>query len=66
MGKKMALVAVAHRMTVVVYHVLARRLSDREMQVIQVRPDSERQPRRLVKKLERLGLKARVTVRKAA
>ena len=64
MGKKKALVAVAHRMLVVVYHVLARRLPYKEIQVMPVRPDSERQQRRLIKKLETLGL--RVTVQRAA
>ena len=64
MGKKKALVAVAHRMLVVVYHVLARRLPYKEIQVMPVRPDSERLQRRLIKKLEMLGL--RVTVQKAA
>jgi transposase len=64
MGKKKALVAVAHRMLVVVYHVLARRLPYKEIQVMPVRPDSERQQRRLIKKLETLGLK--VTVQRAA
>jgi transposase len=64
MGKKKALVAVAHRMLVIVYHVLAKRLPYTEMPVTPVRPDSERQQRRLIKKLETLGLK--VTVQKAA
>ena len=64
MGKKKALVAVAHRMLVVVYHVLARRLPYKEIPVMPVRPDSERQQKRLIKKLETLGLK--VAVQKAA
>jgi hypothetical protein len=51
-------------MLVDVYHVLASRLPYREIQAMPVRPDSERQQRRLIRKLETLGL--RVTVQKAA
>ncbi len=64
MGKKKALVAVAHRILVIVYHVLAKRLPYKEVPVNPVRNDSERQQRRLIKKLETFGLK--VTVQKAA
>jgi transposase len=64
MGKKKALVAVAHRILMIVNHVLAKRLPYSEMPATPVRPDSERQQRRLIRKLETLGLK--VTVQKAA
>lgn len=64
MGKKKALVAVAHRMLVIVYHVLAKRLPYRELPRPAVRSDSDRQQKRLIRKLETLGLK--VTIEKAA
>ena len=51
-------------MLVVVYHVLARRLPCEEIPVMPVRPHSERQQKRLIRKLETFGLK--VTVQKAA
>lgn len=63
-GKKKALVAMAHRMLVIVYHVLAKRLPYRELPRPAARSNSDRQQKRLIKKLEDLGLK--VTIEKAA
>jgi transposase len=61
MGKKKALVAVGHSILVVVYHVLSRRASYQELGGEYFdRRDVEVQRRRLIRRLESLGL--RVTV----
>lgn len=61
MGKKKALVAVGHSILVMVYHVLSRRVSYAELGGDYFdRRDVEAQQKRLVRRLESLGL--RVTV----
>lgn len=65
MGKKKALVAVGHSILIIVYHVLSRRTPYQELGGDYFdRHDAEAQKRRLIRKLEALGLK--VTVEKAA
>ena len=61
MGKKKALVAVAHRLLIIIYHLL------KSKKPYQERPSApmgeqrrEKEQRRLVKKLEALGLKVTV------
>ncbi len=61
MGRKKALVAVAHSLLVIVYHVLARRADYRELGGDYFdRQQHQTQQQRLIKRLERMGL--RVTV----
>ena len=61
MGRKKALVAVAHSLLVIVYHVLARRADYRELGGDYFdRRQHQTQQQRLIKTLERMGL--RVTV----
>jgi transposase len=64
-GKKKALVAVAHSILVIVYHVLSRRTPYQELGGNYFEHQNEEaQKNRLIRKLEALGLK--VTVEKAA
>lgn len=65
MGKKKALVAVAHSLVVIIYHVLKERTEYKDLggEYFE-RRDVEKQRRRLIKQLELLGLK--VTVEEAA
>ena len=65
MGKKKALVAVAHSILVIIYHVLKERTEYKDMggEYFE-RRNLEKQRRRLIKQLESLGLK--VTVEEAA
>lgn len=67
-GKKRALVAVAHRLLVIVYNVLAKGQGYRELgpDYLAAREDKARQAARLVKRLERLGLRVTVTPSEAA
>jgi transposase len=61
MGRKKALVAVAHSLVVIVYHVLERRADYRELGGDYFdRQQHQTQQQRLIKRLERMGL--RVTV----
>jgi hypothetical protein len=61
MGRKKALVAVAHSLLVIVYHVLDRRADYRELGGDYFdRRQHQTQQQRLVRRLERMGL--RVTV----
>ena len=61
MGRKKALVAVAHSLLVIVYHVLGRRADYRELGGDYFdRQQHQTQQQRLIKRLERMGL--RVTV----
>jgi transposase len=61
MGRKKALVAVAHSLLVIVYHVLARHADYRELGGDYFdRRQHQTQQQRLIKRLERMGL--RVTV----
>lgn len=61
MGRKKALVAVAHSLLVIVYHVLDRRADYRELGGDYFdRQQHQTQQQRLIKRLERMGL--RVTV----
>jgi transposase len=57
MGRKKALVAVAHSLLVIVYHVLARRADYRELggDYFDRRQHQTRQ-QRLIKRLEKMGL----------
>jgi transposase len=65
MPKKKALVAVAHTMLVIVYHLLSRRVVYAELGSDYVdRQQVERQRRRLVERLEALGVK--VTIEEVA
>jgi transposase len=65
MPKKKALVAVAHTMLVIVYHLLSRRVAYAELGSDYVdRQQVERQRRRLVERLEGLGVK--VTIEEVA
>jgi transposase len=65
MPKKKALVAVAHTMLVIVYHLLSRRVAYMELGSDHVdRQHVERQRRRLVERLEALGVK--VTIEEVA
>ena len=65
MPKKKALVAVAHTMLVIVYHLLSRRVAYAELGSDYVdRQHVERQRRRLVERLEGLGVK--VTIEEVA
>lgn len=65
MPKKKALVAVAHTMLVIVYHLLSRRVAYAELGSDYVdRQQVERQRRRLVERLEALGVK--VTIEEVA
>jgi transposase len=65
MPKKKALVAVAHTMLVIVYHLLSRRVGYAELGSDYVdRQQVERQRRRLVERLEALGVK--VTIEEVA
>jgi transposase len=68
MGKNKALVAVAHSLLVIVYHVLAQRADYRELGGDYFdRQHQQTQQQRLVKKLEAMGLKVTVeTLPKAA
>jgi len=61
-GKKRALVAVAHRLVAVVYNVLAKGQSYRELgeDYLDKQPNKERLKQRLLQRLEKLGV--RVTV----
>lgn len=61
MGKKKALVAVAHSMLIMVYHILSRREPYRELGGDYFeRRNVDDQRQRLIRKLERLGLKVTV------
>ena len=61
MPKKKALVAVAHTMLVIVYHLLNRRVAYAELGSDYVdRQQVERQRRRLVERLEGLGVKVTI------
>jgi transposase len=61
MGKNKALVAVAHSLLVITYHVLARRADYRELGGDYFdRQHRQTQQQRLVKKLEAMGLKVTV------
>jgi hypothetical protein len=61
MGKNKALVAVAHSLLVIVYHVLAQRVGYRELGGDYFdRQHRQTQQQRLVKKLEAMGLKVTV------
>ena len=65
MRKKKALVAVAHSLVVIIYHVLKERTEYKDLGGDYFeRRDVEKQRRRLIKQLESLGLK--VTVEEAA
>jgi len=68
MGKNKALVAVAHSLLVIVYHVLAQRADYRELGGDYFdRQHQQTQQQRLIRKLEALGLKVSVeTLPKAA
>jgi transposase len=61
-GKKRALVAVAHRLLAVVYNVLKKGQSYRELgeDYLDRQPDRERLKERLLRRLEKLGVKVRV------
>lgn len=61
MGKKKALVAVAHSILVIIYHVLKERTAYKDLggEYFE-RRDVEKQRKRLVKQLESLGLKVTV------
>jgi transposase len=65
-GKKRALVAVAHRLLEIIYHVLSKGQSYRELgeDYLDKKEDKERLKERLLKRLEKLGVK--VTVEPAA
>jgi transposase len=65
-GKKRALVAVAHRLLAIIYNVLKKGQDYRELgaDYLDKQEDKERLKQRLLKRLERLGLK--VTVEPAA
>jgi transposase len=61
MSRKKALVAVAHSLLVIVYHVLARRADYRELGGDYFdRQQHQTQQQRLIKRLERMGLKVTV------
>ena len=61
MGKNKALVAVAHSLLVITYHVLARRADYRELGGDYFdRQHQQTQQQRLIKRLERMGLKGTV------
>jgi hypothetical protein len=61
MPKKKALVAVAHTLLVIVYHLLSRRGAYTELGTDYVdRQHVERQRRRLVERLEALGVKGTI------
>jgi peptidyl-tRNA hydrolase len=61
MSRKKALVAVAHSLLVIVYHVLARRADYRELGGDYFdRWQHQTQQQRLIKRLERMGLKVTV------
>lgn len=61
MGKNKALVAVAHSLLVIVYHVLAQRADYRELGGDYFdRQHQQTQQQRLIKRLERMGLKVTV------
>jgi len=63
MGKNKALVAVAHSLLVIVYHVLAQRADYRELGGDYFdRQQRQTQQQRLVRKLEAMGLKVTVEV----
>ena len=65
MPKKKAFFAVAHTMLVIVYHLLSRRVAYTELGTDYVdRQHVERQRRRLVERLEALGVK--VTIKEVA
>lgn len=65
MGKKKALVAVAHSILVIIYHVLKERTAYKDLGGDYFeRRDVEKQRKRLIKQLESLGLK--VTVEEVA
>jgi transposase len=65
MGKKKALVAVAHSIIVIIYHVLKERTEYKDLgSEYFERRDVEKQRKRLIKQLESLGLK--VTVEEVA
>lgn len=58
MGRKKALVAVAHSILVIIYHVLSRRVSYQELgEDYFDRQNVEAQRRRLIRRLESLGLR---------
>jgi transposase len=61
MGKKKALVAVAHSILVIIYHMLKERAEYKDLgSEYFERRDVEKQRRRLIKQLESLGLKVTV------
>jgi hypothetical protein len=61
MGKNKALVAVAHSLLVIVYHVLAQRADYRELGGDYFdHQHQQTQQQRLIKRLERMGLKVTV------
>jgi transposase len=61
-GKKRALVAVAHRLLLIVYNVLKKRQDYRELgaDYLDKQEDKERLKERLLRRLEKLGLKVTV------
>jgi transposase len=63
MGRKKAIVAVAHSLLVIVYHVLERRADYRELGGDYFdRRQHQTQQQRLIKRLERMGLRVTVEV----
>jgi transposase len=56
-GQKRALVAVGHSILVIAYHVMKRRAGYEELGDYFDRRSTERLRRRLIRRLERLGLK---------
>jgi transposase len=68
-GKKRALVAVAHRLLVIIYNVLKKGQTYHELgadYLLEEPPDKERLKRRLLKRLEKLGVKVTVQQAEAA
>jgi transposase len=68
LGKKKALVAVGHSLLVMIYQVLARQVSYQELGGDYFdKQNAERQRKRLIRRLEAMGLKVRVeTIENAA
>lgn len=60
MGKNKALVAVAHSLLVIVYHVLAQRADYRELGEDYFDRQHRQTQQRLVRRLEAMGLKVTV------
>jgi transposase len=66
-GKKRALVAVGHRLLVIIYNVLKKGQSYQELgeDYQDKQPDKERLARRLLKRLEKLGVKVTLAAQEA-